>query len=153
MEIFRIAFVGHREIQGHYDLEERIQTIVRNFLETKEFVELMMGRNGDFDISAASAVKRARRAAGEENSSLILVQPYAMKDDPYYEKFYDEIYYPVPPTVHPKGAITKRNQWMMENSDLVIAFVEEGRGGGAMSTLRYAKRLGVPIWNLAEKNQ
>ena len=62
MEIFRIAFIGHREIYGHYDLEERIQTIVRKFLETKGFVELMMGRNGDFDLSAASAVKRARRA-------------------------------------------------------------------------------------------
>ena len=76
-----------------------------------------------------------------------------MKDDPYYEEFYDEIYYPVSSTVHPKGAITTRNQWMMENADLVIAFVEEGRGGGAMSALRYARRIGVPVINLAEKNE
>ena len=39
-----------------------------------------------------------------------LIQPYPMKDDPYYEKFYDEIWYPIDGKTHPKAAITKRNQ-------------------------------------------
>jgi hypothetical protein len=50
-----------------------------------------------------------------------------MKDDEYYEKFYDEVQYPVDSKIHPKAAITKRNQWMVENAELLIAFVEEGR--------------------------
>ena len=86
---------------------------------------------------------------GHHNSCLILLQPYPMKDDEYYEKFYDEVQYPVDSKIHPKAAITKRNQWMVENAELLIAFVEEGRKGGALTTLKYAEKQGIDIINLA----
>ena len=152
MEIYRIAFIGHREIYGHYRLEEKIEQIAREKLHEKEYVEFYVGRNGDFDISVASAIKRAQKAVGHHNSCLILLQPYPMKDDEYYEKFYDELQYPVDSKTHPKAAITKRNQWMVENAELLVAFVEEGRKGGAFNTLKYAQKIGVEIINLALHN-
>ena len=76
-----------------------------------------------------------------------------MKDDIYYKNYYDEIYYPIDRNTHPKSAITKRNRWMMENSDLLIAYVEDGRKGGAMTALRYAEKLGVKIINLGDKSK
>ena len=153
LEIYRIAFIGHREIYGHYRLEEKIEQIIREKLHTKEYVELYVGRNGDFDISVASATKRVQEALGHHNSSLVLLQPYPMKDDPYYEKFYDEIWYPVDGKIHPKSAITKRNQWMIDNADLLVAYVEEGRKGGAYTTLQYAYKRGVEIINLSNKDE
>ena len=149
MNIYRIGFIGHRYIEGHYDLEDKIENIIKEELYTNEYVELYVGRNGDFDISAASAIKRAQDALGHHNSSLVLLQPYPMKDDPYYEKFYDEIWYPIDSKTHPKAAITKRNQWMVDNSDLLVAYVEDGREGGALTTLKYAERRGIEIINLA----
>lgn len=149
VEIYRITFIGHREIDGQYDLEDRIEKIVRDKLCIKEYVEFYVGRNGDFDLSVASSVKRAQKTVGDHNSSLILVQPYPMKDDEYYEKYYDEIYYPVSSKTHPKAAITMRNKWMIEHSDLLIAFVEEGRKGGALTALEYAVKQNVEIINLA----
>ena len=149
MEIYRIAFIGHREIYGHYLLEDQIEQIARDKLYEKEYVEFYVGRNGDFDISVAAAIKRAQNAVGHHNSCLILLQPYPMKDDEYYEKFYDEVQYPVDSKIHPKAAITKRNQWMVENAELLIAFVEEGRKGGALTTLKYAEKQGIDIINLA----
>ena len=150
MDIFRIAFIGHRYIEGQYHLQDRIEDIIREKLHTKEYVELYVGRNGDFDISVASATKRAQEALGHQNSSLILLQPYPMKDDPYYEKFYDEIWYPIDSKIHPKAAITKRNQWMIDNADLLVAYVEPDRKGGALTTLKYAQKQGIEIINLAE---
>jgi predicted Rossmann fold nucleotide-binding protein DprA/Smf involved in DNA uptake len=38
---------------------------------------------------------------------------------------------------------------MVENTELLIAFVEEGRKGGALTTLKYAEKQGVEIINLA----
>lgn len=139
LEIYRIAFIGHRYIEGQYRLEDRIEDITREKLHTKEYVELYVGRNGDFDISVALATKRAQKALGNQNSCLVLLQPYPMKDDPDYEKFYDEIWYPIDSKTHPKAAITKRNQWMVDNANLLIAYVEEGRKGGALTTLKYAE--------------
>ena len=90
---------------------------------------------------------------GHHNSCLILLQPYPMKDDEYYEKFYDEVQYPVDSKTHPKTAITKRNRWTVENAELLVAFVEEGRKGGAMTTLKYAHARGLEIINLALRDE
>ncbi len=152
MEIYPIALIGHRRIYEYYRLEDRIEQIARDLICQKEYVEFYVGRNGDFDIMAASAIKRAQRALGHESSSLILVQPYPMKDDAYYEKFYDEMCYPVERTTHPKAAITQRNQWMVDHAQLLIAFVEDGRTGGALTALKYANQKGVPILNLARQD-
>ena len=148
MEIYRIAFIGHREILGHYCIEDKIEQIVRDNIRMKEYVEFYVGRNGMFDILVASVIKRVQKAVGHHNSSLILIQPYRMADDQYYEEYYDEVQYPVDVSTHPKAAITKRNRWMIENADLLVAFVEEGRRGGAEAALKYAKKLGRSIINL-----
>ena len=149
MEIYSIALIGHRRIDAHDHLEDRIEQIVRDHILQKDYV----GRNGDFDIMAASAIKRAQRATGRQNSSLILVQPYPMKDDEYYEDYYDELAYPISHHVHPKAAITKRNQWMIDHARLLIAFVEDEKEGGASAALRYADQKGVPILNLARQDE
>ena len=151
MDVYRIAFIGHRQIIGHYRLEDEIEKIAKDKLRKKEYVEFYVGHNGDFDILVASAIKRAQKAVGHENSSLILVQPYPMKNDKYYEKFYDEIQYPLDSKAYPKSAITKRNRWMIENTDLLIAFVEDERKGGAYTALKYAENLDKQIINLASR--
>ena len=153
MQIYRIAFIGHREICENYRLEDQIEQIAKDKLCEQEYVEFYVGRNGDFDVSVASAIKRAQKAVGHNNSCLILLQPYPMKDDEYYEKFYDEIQYPVDSRAHPKAAITKRNRWMIENAELLVAFVEKKRKGGAMTALKYAQARGVKIINLALRNK
>ena len=150
MDVYRVTFIGHREIYGHCHLDDEIEKIVTDLIRKKEYVEFYVGRNGDFDISVASATKRAQNALGNQNSCLVLLQPYPMKDDPYYEKFYDEIWYPIDSKTHPKAAITKRNQWMIDNADLLVAYVEPDRKGGALTTLKYAQKQGVEIINLAE---
>ena len=152
MKIYQIAFIGHRKIEDFRGLEEQIEQIACRLIKEKVFVEFYVGRNGDFDVLAASAVKRAQGKQGNHNSSLILLQPYPTKDDGYYRDYYDEVCYPVEGRVHPKFAITKRNQWLVNHSNLLIAFVEAGRKGGAFATLKYAQRYGVAVLNLAEKN-
>ena len=61
MDIFRVTFAGHRKIYGRCDLEDRIQKIAEKIIRNNDFVEFYVGRNGDFDISVASAIKRAQR--------------------------------------------------------------------------------------------
>jgi len=44
MDIYRIAFIGHREINGYYQLEDKIGQIARDMLCEKEYVEFYVGR-------------------------------------------------------------------------------------------------------------
>ena len=80
----------------------------------------------------ASAIKRCQKRLSKENNSLILVLPYTVADMEYLEDFYDEIWIPDElHGVHFKNAITKRNEWFVNNSDLLIAYVLRDKGGAA----------------------
>jgi hypothetical protein len=52
----------------------------------------------------------------------------------------------------PKFAIQRRNQWMIEHADLVIAYVERPIGGAAKA-LQYAEQRGIRSINLAEQEE
>ncbi len=47
---------------------------------------------------------------------------------------------------HPKNAISLRNRWMIENSDLVIAYVNR-KGGGAYKAIEYANKINKQVIN------
>ena len=64
---------------------------------------------------------------------------------------YDEVIIPdVVAGVHPKTAITKRNKWMVEESDYIISYVTRDFGG-AYTAIKYATKLGKKIISLSEK--
>ena len=148
-KIYRVSFIGHRQIDRFRFVEEQLDKIISDLLLHKEYVEFYVGRNGDFDTMVASAVKRGQKAYGTANSSLILVIPYAVADMDLLEKFYDEIWLPEGLyKVHYKSAITKRNEWFVEHSNLLVAYVEREKGGAARC-LKQAEKKGIKIKNIA----
>jgi uncharacterized phage-like protein YoqJ len=54
-------------------------------------------------------------------------------------KLYDTTCTPLLENVIPRFAISKRNEWMIDKADLIIAFVNH-EYGGAQKTLKYAQR-------------
>ena len=76
MNIYTVTFFGHRELPNMFALEEPLTTILRELINSKEYVEFLVGRDGDFDQLAASTVRKAIRDYACGNASLILVLPY-----------------------------------------------------------------------------
>jgi len=147
-EVYRVALFGHRDFCQHKRLDDKLYPLVKEVLRTKDFVEIYIGRDGEFDIYAASVIKRVQMVMGSENSELNLVLPYVRKDIEYYEKYYDRVSIPI--SAHPKIAITKRNEWVVEQADLVICYVERKKGG-AYTAMKYAETLGKAVLNLADE--
>ena len=58
----------------------------------------------------------------------------------------------IPISAHPKLAIPKRNEWMVEQADLVICYIER-EIGGAYKAVQYADKLGKEVINLAEETK
>lgn len=147
---YRIALFGHRDFGEHRLLEKYFPPLLKELIRKESFVEIYIGRNGEFDLYAASLVKRVQKETGKESSELICVLPYPQKDEEYYENYYDCIMIPeCLIKAHPKGAITKRNRWIVEQADLLICYVER-ENGGAYNALKYARQLGKQIVNFAE---
>ena len=149
MELYRVSFFGHRTIFATAELERLLEERIRELIRTKAFVEFYVGRNGDFDILVASVIKRIQKREDRSNSAMILTLPYPVKDMEDYANYYDEIVIPVE-QVHYKAVITKRNEWMVENSDLVIGCVQK-KSGGAARALQYAEKQGIPVINLGKE--
>ena len=151
MNIFTVSLFGHREIEDLRKLDNALAPIIKELIQTKSYLTFLIGRNGEFDEYAASVIKTVQKEVGKENSEIILVLPYTVAGMEYYEKYYDSII--IPESLHgshPKSAITLKNRWMVEQSELVIAFVEHKKGGAYTAT-RYAEKINKSIINLSGK--
>lgn len=145
MEIYRVSFIGHREIDDFSFIEEQVENIVKNLIETSVYIEFYVGRNGEFDIMVASVIKRVQRDYGKANNSLILVVPYPIANMDEMEKYYDEVIYSSELyNVYYKSAITKRNEWLIDNSEMLVAYVVR-EFGGAYECLKKAQQKGISV--------
>ena len=151
MENFTVSLFGHREIIDDFAVEDALDRIVRGLLREHMYIEFLIGRSGEFDECAASVMKRALRAMGEERGNLTLVLPYRVGEIRSYESYYHGVCIPdCVERVHPKGAFERRNRWMVDRADLLIVYV--GRpSGGAYKTVLYAQKKGKSILNLYEE--
>lgn len=148
------TFAGHREVY-QTKIDERIETAVDNLLQTDSEFTFYTGGMGYFDKKCASAVRAAKRKYPGKKIRLALVLPYMSNrlntDKEYYQYYYDEIIIPtVLAGVHYKAAITMRNRWLVDRVDCVIAYVYRDFGG-ALETVKYAKKQGKPVINLVEQ--
>jgi hypothetical protein len=153
LNVFTVAFFGHRVIPEQFKVEVLLEEQIRKLINEKEYVDFLVGRNGDFDICAASSIYRVRKNYRSDNSSLILVLPYMTAEYnnniKYFEEFYSEIEISYTASKsHPKSAIVKRNREMVDRADLIICYIEHNEGG-AYKTINYAKSKNKKIINLA----
>ena len=149
MDCFRITLFGHRDFCATREIEGKLYDILKDLMLKKSCLEIYIGRNGEFDIFAASVVKRIKKELDNSSCSVTLVLPYKVKDIEYYENYYDDvIIYEGEKKLHPKAAITKRNEWMIENCDLLVCFVDHN-SGGAYKAMRHAEKLGIDTINLS----
>ena len=77
MNLYAVSFFGHRQIDNVFVIEQRLEMMIRKLLVSKEYVEFLVGRDGEFDQLVASTVRRCKRAIRDDNSALVLVLPYA----------------------------------------------------------------------------
>ena len=83
---------------------------------------------GDFDKKCESAVWGMKRKYPGLSIRLVLVIPYMThqlnRDKEYYEASYDDIVIPSELIgIHYKAAIKKRNRWMVDQVDKILAYI------------------------------
>ena len=121
----------------------------------KEYIEFLVGRDGEFDKMAAAAVVRAKKQYNYSNIFLILVLPYSRAEFTNNEQAFLEYYDEVEiceklARAYFKAAIQIRNRAMVDRSDMVISCIQH-QSGGAYKTIKYAEKIGKIIINIAEE--
>jgi len=148
----KCCFAGHSKI---YTNENLIYDMVKNKVEEliikKGIKEFWVGNYGAFDRIAASVINELKKTYSD--LFLTLVIPYLTKEINEYKKEYQQKYdyilvCDIPEKTPRKYHIIKANEYMINNSDYLICFVEHNWGGAA-KTLEYAKKKKhITIFNL-----
>ena len=147
-----MSFFGHRRICNQLHLDRTLDKLIARLLREHNYVELLVGRDGDFDQMVSSAIRRGQREYGRHNSSHIWVMPYPTtffrdNEEACYA-YYDEIEICEESSVkHFRAAFQVRNRRMVDRSDLTVFYVETNEGG-AYQTMQYAMQQGKDLINL-----
>lgn len=129
-----VTFCGHAKILNQNSVQTWLFEVTQALIEQGATI-FYLGGYGAFDELAAWVLRRQKQT--HPHIKLILVRPYLHRN---MEDFgYDDCIYPPLGSVPPRFAIPKRNQWMVQQSNVVVAYVLHDWGGAA-ATLRYARQ-------------
>lgn len=129
-----VTLCGHAQISQVKEVEKWLCTVSESLIE-QGAVTFYLGGYGEFDSLAASVLREQKKRYPQ--IELVLVLTYL--NDRRDTSGYDRTVYPPLETVPRRFAISHRNRWMVEVSDVVVAYVLHDWGGAA-TTLRYAKQ-------------
>ena len=154
---FTVSFFGHRYIENALEIENMLEKFIQGLLRSKEYVEFLVGRDGEFDQLVSSAIRRCKREYGRDNSSHVWVLPYLTAEfrdnEDSFRDYYDEIEVcETAAGIHYKNAHQTRNHAIVDRSDLVV-FCVQHESGGAWQTMKYAKKQGIPYINIGDPKE
>lgn len=129
-----VTFCGHKDIADASKVRTILDEILRG-LVAEGADRFLLGGYGGFDSLVAHAVQNLKQQYPEIRSTLVI--PYLNRE--YNTELYDNTTYPPLEDVPMKFAISRRNEWMVDQADVVVAYVTHGWGGAA-ATLQYAER-------------
>lgn len=139
-----VTFCGHSNLFGSEEISLKLEAVLRNLI-AEGADSFLLGGYGDFDSMAALVVRKLKKEFPQIRA--VLVIPYL--DRKFNTDLYDDSIYPPIENAPRKFAITRRNEWMVNRSDVVVSYVRYA-WGGASTTLRYAERKKKRIISIAE---
>ena len=148
-----ITFFGHSKIYNNAYLVDKIENTILQQIKKAEKITFYCGGYGDFDNICARVCRSIKKRGVD--CEILLIIPYLPESGradmrcKIDEGIYDGSVYPPIEQVPKRLAILKRNEWMIDNSDVVVAFVKQDFGG-AYKALEYARRRKKAIVNIAE---
>jgi len=153
LDIYTVSFFGHREINAFRETENKLENLIHKLITEHEYVEFLIGRNGEFDQLVSSVIHRVRKRLDYKNCSITLVLPYMTaefrnNEESFYD-YYDEIEISQSASNgHFKAAMQTRNKEMVDRSDLIVFYIERP-SGGAYKTMSYAIKTGKKCINVS----
>ena len=143
IEVFfvTVTFFGNRDASA--DIKPKLRETIIQLITKHKANNFYVGNNGNFDLMVAYILKELKKNYDIKYTVVLAYLPTAENNEDYEN------------TIYPEGiekaslrfAICRRNDWMLEQSDLVITYVRFGFGGAAKYK-EAAKRKGMPIIEL-----
>ena len=136
-----VTFCGHRDFIKTETAERTLTALLENYARQNEKLVCYNGGYGNFDGFAAACVINLQKHCANIRNCLVIpyISPAFLERISTLKNCFDETIYPPLENVPGKFAIIRRNEWMIDNADVLFACIRSSWGGAAQ-TLAYAKR-------------
>lgn len=142
-----VAFFGHKDTPDN--VRPLVEQTVQRLIEENENITFLVGTHGKFDRMVQNVLVRAKERFPNIDCQIVLA--YIVTKTEYSSDF--ELPTTVPENiefVNKHYAITYRNNYMVNQCDMVVCYVKHD-WGGAYTFTEKARRKGKTIINLAEQ--
>ena len=138
------TFFGHKDTPK--EIEPTLRTTLIDLIENKNVIVFYVGNNGSFDTMV-------RRQLEDLSNTYPITYSVVLAYLPTKKSEYDDFTNTILPegieTVPKRFAISFRNKWMVEQSDVVVTYVTHSFGGAAQFK-ELAERQGKTVIELSE---
>ena len=133
-----VCFAGHRYDFQNIGIEKKLEETIISLIQ-KGYNIFYDGGKGYFDKLSSNIVLKLKKTYPHIEIYKILTY-YSPNKEKNILPFYNGSIMPEIEHYHPKIKITKRNEWIIDNSDLLVCHIYETYKSGAYNTLKYAQK-------------
>ena len=139
-----VTFFGHKDTPK--EIEPTLRATLVDLIENHGATEFYVGNNGNFDTMVRRQLENLSQTYPITYNVVLAYLPTKKSE---YDDYTNTIYPEGIETVPKRFAISYRNKWMLEQSDIVITYVA-GTYGGAWQFKAMAERQGKKVIELSE---
>ena len=138
-----VTFFGHKDTPK--EIEPTLRSTLIDLIENKNVNVFYVGNNGNFDTMVRHQLEELSQLYPITYS---IVLAYLPTEKNKYDDLTHTIYPEGLETVPKRFAISWRNKWMIQQSDIVVTYVTHNFGGAAQFK-EMAKRQGKTVIELS----
>lgn len=139
-----VTFFGHKDTPK--EIEPTLRSTLVDLIENHGATEFYVGNNGNFDTMVRRQLENLSQTYPITYNVVLAYLPTKKSE---YDDYTNTIYPEGIETVPKRFAISYRNKWMVEQSDIVITYVARTYGG-AWQFKALAERQGKKVIELSE---
>ena len=130
------CFFGHREVT--HNIRDKLTAVIEKLITEENVTEFYVGNQGQFDSMVYSVLKELKANYPHIRYTVVL----AYMPDKYIKEVYgeDTLFPDGMESVPKKFAISKRNDWMIQQSGFAVCYVHKITGGAAKFREKAGKR-------------
>ena len=137
------CFFGHREVI--HNIRPKLTSIIEKLITEDGVIDFFVGNQGQFDWMVYSVLKELKAKYPQIRYTVVLAY---MPDEHIKELYGEDTLFPDGlESVPKKFAISKRNDWMIRQSGVVVCYVHKITGGAAKFREK-AEKKGLRIINV-----
>ena len=137
------TFFGHRECPD--SVKVKLREVLIALITNHDVNMFFVGNQGQFDGIVRSVLRELKKEYPHINYAVVLA--YIPGKQTEYNNYSDTMLPEGIESVHPRYAISWRNNWMLRQSDYVVTYITHSWGGAAQfaETAKHQKKTVINI--------